>query len=60
LAARSVDLVDDLDATARKWNPIEETVAPDLESVRFYEGRRALYEDMYSALQPLFPRLHAP
>jgi xylulokinase len=60
LAARSVDLIDDVDVIARQWNPIEETVAPDPESVRFYEGRRALYEDVYAALLPLFPRLHAP
>jgi len=60
LAARSVDLIDDLDATARKWNPIQETVASDLEAARFYQGRYALYEDVYGALQPLFPRLHAP
>lgn len=60
LAARSVELVDDLDATAGKWNPIQETVAPDPEAVRFYQGRRALYEDVYRALLRLFPRLHAP
>lgn len=58
LAARSVDLIDDLDTTARKWNPIQETVAPDPEAAEFYRGRCALYEDMYGALQPLFPRLH--
>jgi xylulokinase len=60
LAARSVDLIDDMDATARQWNPIQETVAPDPEAARFYQGRRGLYEDVYGALQPLFPRLHAP
>ena len=37
-----------------------ETVAPDPEAARFYQGRWALYEDVYGALQPLFPRLHAP
>ncbi|MBI2163477.1 MAG: xylulokinase [candidate division NC10 bacterium] len=60
LAARSVDLIDDLDATAREWNPIQQTIAPDPEAVEFYAGRRALYEDVYRALTPLFPRLHAP
>ena len=60
LAARSVDLVDDLDSTARKWNPTEETVAPDPDAVQFYRERCALYEDMYGALRPLFPRLHTP
>jgi hypothetical protein len=49
-----------MDATARKWNPIQETVAPDPKAARFYQGRRGLYEDVYGALQPLFPRLHAP
>jgi len=60
LAARSVDLIDDLDASARQWNPIQQTVVPDPEAVKFYEGRRALFEDVYGALMPLFPRLHAP
>ncbi|MEK6718997.1 MAG: hypothetical protein AABZ16_16045, partial [candidate division NC10 bacterium] len=60
LAARAVDLIDDLDTTAREWNPIQQTVAPDPEAVEFYEGRRALFEDVYQALIPLFPRLHAP
>ncbi len=59
LAARAVDLVDDLDATAREWNPIQDSVKPDPEAVTFYEGRRALYEDVYRALLPLYPRLHA-
>jgi xylulokinase len=59
LAARSVDLIDDLDASAREWNPIQQTVVPDPEAVTFYEGRRALFEDVYGALMPLFPRLHA-
>jgi xylulokinase len=60
LAARSVDLIDDLDATARKWNPIQQTIEPDPQAVKFYEGRRALFEDVYRALTPLFPRLHTP
>ena len=60
LAARSVGLIDDLDTTARKWNAIEETIAPDPEAAQFYRRRRALYEEMYRALQPLFPRLHTP
>ncbi|HWU36354.1 MAG TPA: FGGY-family carbohydrate kinase, partial [Candidatus Acidoferrum sp.] len=60
LAARSVDLIDDLDTTARKWNPIQETVIPDPEAARFYQGRIDLYEELYAALRPLFPRLHTP
>ena len=59
LAACAVDLVDDLDTTAREWNPIQDSVKPDLEAVAFYQRRRALYEDVYGALQPLYPRLHA-
>jgi xylulokinase len=60
LAARAVDLIDDLDATGREWNPIQRAVVPEPEAVRFYEERRALFEDVYQALMPLFPRLHAP
>ncbi len=60
LAARAADLIDDLDATGREWNPIRETVAPDPEAVKFYDGRRGLFEDAYNALVPLFPRLHVP
>jgi xylulokinase len=60
LAARSVDLIDDMDVTARQWNPIQDTIEPDPEAVGFYEGRLALYEDLYRSLVPLFPRLHAP
>jgi len=55
-----VGLIQDPEATARAWNPIERSVEPDSEAVRFYEKRRALYEDVYSAMLPLFPRLHAP
>jgi xylulokinase len=60
LAARAVDLIDDLDATAREWNPMEETIAPDPDAAQFYRERRALYEDVYRAMEPLFPRLHRP
>jgi xylulokinase len=60
LAARSVDLIDDVDASARQWNPIQAVVTPDPDAVRFYAGRRAVFEDAYKALVPLFPRLHAP
>jgi len=60
LAARSVDLIDDLDESARQWNPIQGVVTPDPDAVRFYDGRRAVFEDVYQALVPLFPRLHVP
>jgi xylulokinase len=59
LAARSVDLIDDVDASARQWNPIQGAVTPDPDAVRFYDGRRAVFEEVYRALVPLFPRLHA-
>ena len=57
LAARSVDLIDNLDAAGRQWNPIHEVIAPDPDARRLYEGRRILFEDLYNALVPLFPRL---
>jgi len=60
LAARSVDLIDDVDATARQWNPVQGSLTPDPDAVRFYDGRRAVFEEVYQALVPLFPRLHAP
>ncbi len=60
LAARAVDLIDDLDAAARQWNPIQQTIVPDPDAAQFYQGRRALYEEVYRVLQPLFPRLHVP
>jgi len=59
LAARSVDLIDDLDTAARQWNPTQDVVTPDPDSVEFYRGRIALYEDLYRALVPLYPRLNA-
>jgi xylulokinase len=57
LAARSVDLIDNLEAAGRQWNPIYDVIAPDPDAVRFYDGRRLLFEELYSALLPLFPRL---
>jgi xylulokinase len=59
LAAKAVGLIDDLDGTARDWNPAQESIAPQPEAVAFYRGRIALYEDLYRALVPLYPRLHA-
>jgi xylulokinase len=60
LAARAVNLVDDLDAAAREWNPIQAVVAPNTEAARFYRGRCNLFEDVYRALVPIFPRLPIP
>jgi xylulokinase len=59
LAARAVDLIDNLDAAGREWNPIHDVIAPDPDAVRFYDGRRLFFEDVYRALVPLFPRLRA-
>ena len=59
LAARAVDLIDNLDAAGREWNPIHDVIAPDPDAVRFYDGRRLLFEDVYKALVPLFPRFRA-
>lgn len=60
LAARAVDLIDELDATAREWNRIEKVITLDPDAVRFYQDRRRLYEEVYAALIPFFPRLHFP
>jgi sugar (pentulose or hexulose) kinase len=59
LAAKAVGLIHDLDGAARDWNPAQETITPQPEAVEFYRGRIALYEDLYRALVPLYPRLHA-
>jgi hypothetical protein len=37
---------------------VQESLTPDPDAVRFYDGRRAMFEDVYQALVPLFPRLH--
>jgi xylulokinase len=60
LAARAVGLIDNPDLSAREWNPTCEAVVPDPDAVRFHAGRRILFEDVYQALVPLFPRLHIP
>jgi xylulokinase len=59
LAARAVGLIEDLDAAAQAWNPTQETLTPDPGAVEFYRGRIALYEDLYRAVVPLYPRLQA-
>jgi xylulokinase len=57
LAATAVGLVSDPEATARAWNPIVQTFAPNPEATRIYRSGRKLFDDVYAALLPLFPRL---
>jgi xylulokinase len=59
LAATAVGLVGDPVATARAWNPPADTFAPHPESTRSYRDRRRLFDDVYTALLPVYPRLHA-
>jgi xylulokinase len=56
LAARAVGLVDNLEAAAAEWNPIVQTVTPGV-AVAFYAERRRLFDEVYAALAPLYPRL---
>ena len=58
LAATAVGLVTDPGAAARAWNPSVHTFLPNLEAARIYKDRRALFDDVYAALLPLYPRLH--
>ena len=57
LAATAVGLVNDPEATARVWNPPVETFTPNLEAGGVYRDRRRLFEGIYTALLPLYPRL---
>ena len=59
LAATAVGLITDPEATARTWNPPVETFTPNPEATQLYRDRRQLFDDVYTALVPLFPRLHA-
>jgi xylulokinase len=60
LAASAVGLVSDAEAIARTWNPPVETFVPNAEAGRVYRERRRLFDDVYSALAPLYPRLSGP
>jgi xylulokinase len=57
LAATAVGLVSDPEATARAWNPPVQKFTPNPEAVRIYQNRRKLFDDVYTGLLPLFPRL---
>jgi xylulokinase len=59
LAARAVGLIDNPEAAAAEWNPPLEIIAPRPEVAPLYAGRRALFDDVYQALVPLFPRLRS-
>lgn len=60
LAAAAVGLVTDPVATARAWNPPVETFSPNRDVVAFYRERRGLFDDVYTAMRSLYPRLHLP
>jgi xylulokinase len=57
LAATAVGLIDDPDAAARAWNPPDRTFTPSPEATPTYRNRRRLFDDLYAALVPIYPRL---
>lgn len=57
LAAAAVGLVEDPVATARSWNPPTRTFTPEPSAAAFYRERRRLFDDLYTALLPLYGRL---
>jgi xylulokinase len=57
LAAAAVGLIADPESTARKWNPPVETFTPNPEATQIYRDRRRLFDDVYTALLPLYARL---
>jgi len=57
LAARAVGLIDNAAAAAAEWNPSLEVITPRPDVTALYAERRALFDDVYQALVPLFPRL---
>jgi xylulokinase len=57
LAGAAVGLIADPETTARAWNPPVETFTPNAEATRIYRDRRRLFDDVYTALLPLYPRL---
>jgi sugar (pentulose or hexulose) kinase len=44
-------------ATARAWNPPVRIFTPNPETAAVYRERRQLFDDVYTALRPLYPRL---
>ena len=57
LAGAAIGLVQDPEAAAQDWNPVEVTFRPDPEACKAYAKHARLFEDCYTALTPLFPRL---
>jgi xylulokinase len=57
LAGVAVGLVTDPVATARAWNPPVQTFTPNPETNRIYQDRRKLFDEVYRALLPFYPRL---
>jgi xylulokinase len=57
LAAAAIGLVGDPEAAARAWNPPVALFTPDPEATAFYRERRKLFDDLYTALLPLYGRL---
>jgi len=60
LAATAVGLISDPEATARAWNPPVTTFIASAEASLVYQDRRKLFDDVYTALLPLYPRLQIP
>jgi xylulokinase len=60
LAATAVGLVSDPEAVARTWNPPVHIFRPNANATRIYQDRRKLFDDVYTALVPLYPRLQVP
>lgn len=58
LAAQAVGLIDNAEAAAAEWNPTVEVIPPRPDVAPLYAERRKLFDDVYAALTPLFPRLH--
>jgi len=52
-----IGLVEDPEAAAQDWNPVDVTFTPDSEAHQAYTTPARLFEDCYAALTPLFPRL---
>jgi hypothetical protein len=46
-----------MDTAAAEWNPTLDVVTPDPEATRVYAEGRRLFEDLYRAVAPLYPRL---
>ncbi len=59
LAGAAIGLLEEPEATAEEWNPVEVAFTPDPEAHQAYATPARLFEDCYAALTPLFGRLAA-